>query len=453
VLNNSTTNAELNGTLSQSAGNTISGFGEINAALTNNGVVNANFNGQTLFLQTNNMTNNLTFEATGGGILSIDSITVTQGAAGTIASNSSPVVLSGVTIIGGSLAGSGTGSFTVTGGTDAFNSLVGSSAILNIPAGNTLNVTGNLANAGTINVNSNQGGGTTILSFSGSTLSGGGSIVLNNSTTNAELNGTLTQSSGNTISGFGEINAALTNNGVVNANFNGQTLSITHAITGTGNLNVTAGAIMAFSTGVGGITQGSVTIASTGNLDLANNHMFINYGTNPDPVVAIIGYLKSGYAGGAWNGPGLRSSSANSNAGYALGYGDGKNGLVAGLTSGQIEVKYTLYGDINLDGVVNGTDFSVLAAHFGQSTTSGWAAGDLNYDGTVNGTDFSLLAGNFGKSASGTAVVLPASEWAALDSFAAAHQLLDDVPEPASIGVTTLWAIGMLGRRCRREGR
>ena len=57
---------------------------------------------------------------------------------------------------------------------------------------------------------------------------------------------------------------------------------------------------------------------------------------------------------------------------------------------------FTLYGDANLDGNVNGTDFSITAAHFGQGVT-GWDEGDFNYDGIDNGTDFSLLSNNFGQ--------------------------------------------------------
>ncbi len=42
---------------------------------------------------------------------------------------------------------------------------------------------------------------------------------------------------------------------------------------------------------------------------------------------------------------------------------------VAGLSRGEIELKYTLLGDANLDGTVNGSDFSALSANFGQGVT------------------------------------------------------------------------------------
>jgi len=65
------------------------------------------------------------------------------------------------------------------------------------------------------------------------------------------------------------------------------------------------------------------------------------------------------------------SAQANS-ASYGIGYADAADpGNPAGLASGQIEIMYTLLGDANLDGAVNGTDFAILAANFNQAV-SGW---------------------------------------------------------------------------------
>ena len=61
-------------------------------------------------------------------------------------------------------------------------------------------------------------------------------------------------------------------------------------------------------------------------------------------------------------------------------------------------VAYTLYGDTNLDGTVNGADLGDLAGNFNKPGTDyTWAQGDFNYDGVVNGIDLSLLAGNWDK--------------------------------------------------------
>jgi hypothetical protein len=67
--------------------------------------------------------------------------------------------------------------------------------------------------------------------------------------------------------------------------------------------------------------------------------------------------------------------------------------------------------------------------------------------GSITDDDFTALIGNLGKSASGADVVLPASDYAAIDAFAAANGLMADVPEPASAGLLVMASIGMLNRR------
>ena len=75
-------------------------------------------------------------------------------------------------------------------------------------------------------------------------------------------------------------------------------------------------------------------------------------------------------------------------------------GNPAGLSSGTIEIKYTLLGDADLNGIVNGTDFGILAANFNKGV-SGWDQGDFDYHDVVNGHDFGDLAANFNKGATG----------------------------------------------------
>jgi len=125
----------------------------------------------------------------------------------------------------------------------------------------------------------------------------------------------------------------------------------------------------------------------------------------PRPIASIAAWIASGYNGGAWNGTGIMSTIAQTDPNYGIGYADSADpGNPANLASGQIEVMYTLLGDANLDGKVNGTDFNLMAANFNQSVTDGWDEGDFNYDGKVNGNDFVLLADNFNQFASQSAV-------------------------------------------------
>ena len=169
-------------------------------------------------------------------------------------------------------------------------------------------------------------------------------------------------------------------------------------------LTLTGGTLQ-FAAGAGGFSVTSLAITGNGTLDLGNNQLIINYGSGPDPIASIRQYLTIGYHAGGWNGLGI-SSSAVVDPHYALGYADGADGVVAGLSSGQIEVKYTLYGDANLDGSVNGEDFTILVGSLGKSAPA-WDEADFNYDGVVSGEDFTLLINNLGKTANGAAVVLP----------------------------------------------
>jgi hypothetical protein len=74
-------------------------------------------------------------------------------------------------------------------------------------------------------------------------------------------------------------------------------------------------------------------------------------------------------------------------------------------------VKFTYYGDANLNGIVdNSTDLGLL--NNGQSNgLTGWYNGDFNYDGVINGSDYTLydLGYNFyqSRNASSPTIVGP----------------------------------------------
>jgi hypothetical protein len=214
------------------------------------------------------------------------------------------------------------------------------------------------------------------------------------------------------------------------------------------SMDVAGGTVQLATGGNKVIVTGSLNMAGTGRLDLTNNKLTIDYGTNPSPAPTIRSYLLSGYAGGAWNGVGIDTSSGDSGS-FALGFVDGNDnpgGFAHGVAAGQIEVIYTRYGDLNLDGVVNATDSAIFLHNFGRST-SRWIDGDLNYDGVVNATDSALFLTNFGRSA-GFSQIPP------LDAATMNALMLDaasPVPEPTSVGLLAATAVGLLSRRRRRR--
>ncbi len=291
-----------------------------------------------------------------------------------------------------------------------------------------------------------------------------GTITINNSSGNYSISGTGSIAGSGSLTKMGSRTLTLS---TVNTYTGGTIVSAGTLVVGvTGALpnssvSITGGTLqLAANTGLAQMP--SLSITGNGVLDLNNNHIIINYGSGSDPISTIAGYLATGYNGGAWNGKGIDSSAAAVNSDYALGYADGAEGVVSGLTSGQIEVKYTLLGDADLDGSVTGTDFTIVIGNLGKSTLAngnpvGWDDGNFLYSGSVTGDDFTDLVGNLGKTASGADIQLPAADWAAVDAFAAANGFMlpatngfmQDVPEPGSAALLLFAGVGILMRRRR----
>ncbi|MGD0464440.1 MAG: endo-1,4-beta-xylanase [Tepidisphaeraceae bacterium] len=271
------------------------------------------------------------------------------------------------------------------------------------------------------------------------TFSGSGGIAGTGSLTKSG-SGTATLSTVNTYSGGTTVTA-----GTLIIGVNG-------ALPANGNVAINGTSVMQLASNTGLATLSSLTIASGATLDITNNQIIINYTSGSDPIATIAGYLATGCAGGAWNGPGIDSSTAAlpANSNYGLGYADSADpNNPAGLATDQIEIEYTLLGDATLSGTVTGADFTILVTNLGK-LVSGWDQGDFLYTGTVTGADFTALVANLGKQANGGSVALPAADWAAVDAFAAANGLMADVPEPASVSGLALAGVALLKRKPRR---
>jgi len=315
---------------------------------------------------------------------------------------------------GDATLGSTPGTFTVTasGGTAQGNATVIAENFA-VPAGSTLNI--NLSGAGAVsiaasgsNVTVSQGAVQITLSgFTGVTVTDtGSSDVLN-------FNGPLALP-------FTFVNCAQS---VINVNSGTLTFAaVSGGSVNVGTLSVASGAsavITAATTSqITTLALSGLSIGANGSLDVTNNEVLITYGSGTDPIASIAGMIGTGYASGAWDGPGIISSVAQSNASYGLGYADAADpNNPAGLASGQIEILYTLLGDANLDGKVNGDDFVLMSNNFNNYVTAGWDQGDFNYSNTVNGDDFTLLSANFNQSAQVAApAAVPVTSGAAVSS-------------------------------------
>jgi endoglucanase Acf2 len=61
---------------------------------------------------------------------------------------------------------------------------------------------------------------------------------------------------------------------------------------------------------------------------------------------------------------------------------------------GWLLVKYTYFGDTDLNGKVDGSDYSRIDSGYAMHAT-GWQSGDLNFDGVVDGSDYTLMDNAF----------------------------------------------------------
>jgi hypothetical protein len=176
----------------------------------------------------------------------------------------------------------------------------------------------------------------------------------------------------------------------------------------------------------------SLSIDSSAKLDISDNKVIVDYSGSspmgsPSTAGSIAGLIASAYTSGTWGGNGLTTTLGTTQT-YALGYAEASSlfssfpATFAGesVDNTSVLVRYTRYGDANLDGTVNQTDFNRLASNYGYSGRL-WYDGDFNYDGSVGIADYNLLAYNFGLSAGPEGP--SAADWEAL---AAA------VPEPSS---------------------
>jgi len=164
---------------------------------------------------------------------------------------------------------------------------------------------------------------------------------------------------------------------------------------------------------------GTLTIANDGavlgtrsyyaSLDLKNNDLIVLSGGTSladvsDMIRAGIGSTPNAPT---WNGIGLKTSAAivgtglgainnfanpvNNSGGALYSQFDGQDTSAGG----QVLVKYTWYGDLNVDGTVTSLDFALLDA--GSAGTvqangrAGWYFGDVTYDGVVDSNDVSLI--------------------------------------------------------------
>jgi hypothetical protein len=144
-----------------------------------------------------------------------------------------------------------------------------------------------------------------------------------------------------------------------------------------------------------------------GILDLSNNGLIVHNGNLP----TITNQIKAGFdgsAGGNWQGEGITSSAVANDPSHLTSLGvvqNSANGAPSGpalyphfasqpVVNSDVLVTDTFFGDANLDGRVDGSDYTRIDNGY-LTNAMGWFNGDFNYDGVINGSDYTLVDNAF----------------------------------------------------------
>jgi hypothetical protein len=317
LLNHERSYAQLNTsgayTLTNGSGHTIHGTGQINATLINDGSVIADVSELVMELKTNPKTNNGFMKAVNEGCMEIYT-EVDQGENGQIVADNGIIrLMTGSTISGGALD-SDNGGFinvedvhttTLVDVTNLGDLLISGNSATATVEGSTL------TNDGTIVVNADRWYSSYMVFDSDVTLDGSGDVLLNQNASAAQLNTsdgfTLTHGPEHTIHGFGQVNAALINNGSVIADESSQYLYVNPqgtGITNNGTFKVDAGCLMRlndadlFTQAGGEMVVNGTLVVSGAPLDLQGGYL-MGTGSVDGDVNNAAGTVDPGESAGA----------------------------------------------------------------------------------------------------------------------------------------------------------
>jgi autotransporter-associated beta strand protein len=266
-----------------------------------------------------------------------------------------------------------------------------------------------------------------------------------------------------------------------NASGGAENITLNGVLNGTGGFNKTGSGYVYLGyphyTGPTVVSAGTLVDPNNYVLQLGlssalniNGNMIIQ--SNPS-LQTITQEVAEGYNGGNWNGSSksaglpITSSSAASDSTHLHALGVIQNDTTGGagggtqmystfegyssLNDSDVLIKYTYYGDTDLNGQVDGSDYARIDNGY-LNGLSGWFNGDFNYDNVVDGSDYTLMDNAYNTQGAQISSIIASPDAVATDQIAGATiGATSAVPEPASLGLLGIGAVGLLGRRRRRR--
>ncbi|HEV8290409.1 MAG TPA: autotransporter-associated beta strand repeat-containing protein, partial [Tepidisphaeraceae bacterium] len=304
-------------------------------------------------------------------------------------------------------------------------------------------------------------------SYSGGTLINGGTVLIGADSGLGEAGSPLTLDAGilRASSSFALSHPVTSNNGGISVDA-GATLTVVPVVQGRALTKLGGGTlVLANNTFNDSLTIDEGTVAMAGRkalhfnslhiagqieswvgiLDLQSSSMVLERGDLREITDQIASGLRrgTGIISTARGAPYRLGSMSNNNNGATDRIYKSFEGI-EGLNGDEVLVRYTLIGDLNLDGAVTISDFIDLAAHFNTVGEATWQIGDVNYDGSVTIADFIDLSSNFGQSLSGIATPISEKDLSILSRFADANGV---VPEPSYLALLSLTPLLLVRRR------